>query len=102
MRVLGIALVTASVLLSSGGVVYRRSAYADVPAAAPEAQDEMCRVEPTPDGVEPALRRARLAGSQDARQVIVLGSSGFNYSRPGDPVPTPVRAADSAAASAAD
>lgn len=103
MRVLGIALVTASVLLSSGGVVYRRSAYADAPVKpAPEAQDEMCRAQSTPDGVDPALRRARLADSQDARQVIVLGSSGFNYSRPGDPVPTPVRAADSAPASAAD
>ena len=107
MRALGIALVTASILLSSGGVVYRRSAQAEPAAAAPEApgqQDEVCRVQPTPDGVGPQLRRARIAAPRGSQAVISLGSSGFNYSRPGDPVPTPVRvvAPDSAPASAAD
>jgi hypothetical protein len=106
MRAFGIALVTASILLSSGGVVYRRSAQAEPSAGAPEAsgQDEVCRVQPTPDGVAPQLRRARIAAPQGSKAVISLGSSGFNYSRPGDPLPTPVRvvAPDPAPASAAD
>ena len=102
MRVLGYALLTASVVLSAGGVAYRRPAQAQVAAAEAGAGDqEMCRVQqvPTPDGV----KRAHIGGTAAATTPVVsLNARGFNYSRPGDPVPTPVRIPDEAPAAPRD
>jgi hypothetical protein len=90
MRALGLALVAASLLLSSGGVVYRRAAQAQqavVQPAPTSEEQETCRVQPP----GPAVRRTRIAPPGDAGEVVSLGTRGFNYSRPGDPVPTEIR-----------
>ena len=103
MRFLGYALLTVSVALSAGGVAHRRPAQAQVAAAQASADDrEMCRVQaapaPTPDGV----RRARIGGTAPGTPVVSLNARGFNYSRPGDPVPTPVRLSDEVPAAPRD
>jgi hypothetical protein len=101
MRFLGYALLTASVVLSAGGVAYRRPAQAQVAAAEAGADDpEMCpaQTEPTPDSVQ----RARIGGTAPATPVISLNARGFNYSRPGDPVATPVRLSDEVPAAPRD
>jgi len=95
-RVFGIALLASSVLLGSGGVMLQRSAHAETPVS--EAQPEMCRSDSTPNGVESVRRHTRLAEPQGSPEVIVLGARGFNYLRPGDPVPTAVRAVEPGAA----
>lgn len=100
MRALGFALVTASVILSAGGVAYRRTAQAQVaaePAASAEDQ-EICPEQPTPDSV----RRAHISATAAAAPVVSLNARGFNYSRPGDPVPTGVRPSEESPAAPRD
>jgi hypothetical protein len=100
MRALGLAIVTASLALSAGGVSIRRSlAQAQPPAqAAASAEDaQTCPVQP-----DPALRRVRLAAPAESSEIVSLGTRGFNYSRPGDPVPTEVRPSAEAPAAPAD
>jgi hypothetical protein len=102
MRALGPALVVAALLLSSGGVVYRRPAQAQAQQgtvqAAPTGEQETCRAQP----LEPAVRRTRIAPPETTGEVVSLGTRGFNYSRPGDPVPTEIRAAGAAPAAPRD
>jgi hypothetical protein len=91
MRALGIALVLASLALGTGGVAYRPQAQAQAPspapeAAAPDAEQEICRARPE----EIQVRRARIAAPQVTRRIVSLGTRGYNYARPGDPVPTAV------------
>lgn len=99
MRVLGYALLTASVVLSAGGVAYRRPAQAQLAAAGASADPQECPVQvaPTPDGV----RHERIGGTPTT-PVVSLNARGFNYSRPGDPVPTPVRVSGEAPAAPRD
>lgn len=90
MRALGFALVAASLLLSSGGVIYRRPAQAQQVVGQPPApsdEQETCRAQPA----RPAVRRATIARPEATASIVSLGTSGFNYSRPGDPVPTEIR-----------
>jgi len=100
MRALGFALVTASILLGSGGVVYRRPALAQEPAVSPAGPEEpaMCRAQATQLGVKPEPRYTRIAAPELAGRVVSLGTRGFNYSRPGDPTPSAVRPAGEAPA----
>ena len=99
MRFLGFALVTASIALSAGGVVYRRPALAQQVASEPAPiaeEQEICRVQTPQTGV----RRARIAAPAASDRIVSLGTRGFNYSRPGDPVPTEIRPSADAPAAA--
>jgi hypothetical protein len=97
MRAFGFALLTASIALSSGGVAYRQTAQAQV-AAESAADGEICRTQP----VQEAVRSARISASAPADSVISLNARGFNYSRPGDPVPMQVRLSGEAPAAPRD
>jgi hypothetical protein len=102
MRVLGLALVTASLLLGTGGVIYRPALAQESRARVADPEPEMCRADSTPLGVELGARRARIAVPAGGGSVVSLGTRGFNYSRPGDPIPTPVRSVAGAPPAAAD
>jgi hypothetical protein len=100
MRILGLFLVAASIALSAGGVAYRHPALAAEPPAEPASGDaEVC---PLVQATESAVRRARISVPAAAAAVVSLGTRGFNYSRPGDPVPTEVRSPDAPPAASAD
>jgi hypothetical protein len=100
MRALGFALLAASLVLGTGGVAYRGTAQTQAPTRAQSAaQDEaICPAQPSQEEV----RHARISAAASSAPVVSLNAHGFNYSRPGDPLPTKVRVSDEAPAAPAD
>jgi hypothetical protein len=93
MRTLGIALCTASLALSTGGVSLQPAAAGEPPAAeqvreypsaaAPELPNSCQRDEQTPVAVE--LPTERMRAEAAAMQFENLNTRGYNYPAPDDP-----------------
>lgn len=90
MRMLGYALIAASVLFGAGGVTVRAadpspaqsSADADAEAIASQSEASSCLLPKTPS--TRTLRINPLASAtKGAKSVFVLNTRGFNYARPG-------------------
>jgi hypothetical protein len=88
MRMLGYALIAASVLFSAGGVTVRAAdpspahSSADAEAVASESEASSCLL---PEG--PSVRTLQInplaSATKGAKRVFVLNTRGFNYARPG-------------------